>query len=81
MGLTRAFLSYMSKICLPLMRLPWLGGLLAQSAAFLRPFMWLFYNSLLPLEAGLYLILGFTFLPAHSLVVIISCHITLSFLL
>ena len=41
----------------------------------------LFYNSMLTLGARLPLILGFTFLPAHSLVVIMSCHITLSLLL
>ena len=41
----------------------------------------LFYNSLLPLRAGLHLISGFTFLPAYFLIVIMSCHITLSFLL
>ena len=40
----------------------------------------LFYNSLLTLGAGLPLILGFTFLPAHSLIAIMSCYITLSFL-
>ena len=41
----------------------------------------LFYNSLLTLGAEFPLILGFTFLPAHFLIVIMSCHITLSFLL
>ena len=41
----------------------------------------LLYNSLLTLGVELPLILGFTFLPAHFLIVIMSCHITLSFLL
>ena len=41
----------------------------------------LFYNSLLPLGAELYLILGFTFILAYFLIAIMSCHITLSFLL
>ena len=41
----------------------------------------LFYNSLLTLGAGPPLILGFTFLPAYFLIVIMSCQITLSFLL
>lgn len=41
----------------------------------------LFYNSLFPLRAGLHLILGFTFLLAYFLIAIMSCHITLSFLL
>ena len=41
----------------------------------------LFYNSLLTLGAGLPLILGFTLLLAHFLIVTMSCHIILSFLL
>ena len=41
----------------------------------------LFYNSLFTLGAGLPLIVGFTFLPAHFLIAIIFYHITLSFLL
>ena len=41
----------------------------------------LFYNSLLTLGARLPLILGFTFLPAYFLIVVMSCHVTLSFLL
>ena len=41
----------------------------------------LFYNSLPTLGAGLPLILGFTFLPAHSLLAIMFCHSILSFLL
>ena len=48
---------------------------------FFVPLCGLFYNSLLPLGAGLYLILGFTFLPAYFLIAIMSCHITRSFLL
>ena len=35
----------------------------------------------LPLGVGLYLILGLTFLSAHFLISLISCHINLSFLL
>ena len=34
-----------------------------------------------PLGAGLYLILGLTFLLAHFLIALISCHIILLFLL
>ena len=41
----------------------------------------LFYNSLLPLRAGLRLIPGITFLPTYFLIAIMSYHITLSFLL
>ena len=48
---------------------------------FFVPLCGLFYNSLLILGAGLSLVLGFTFLSAHFLIVIMSYHITLSFLL
>ena len=41
----------------------------------------LFYNSLLPLGARLYLILDFTFLLTYFLIAIMSCPITLLFLL
>ena len=80
LGLARAFLPYVSKICLPLSRPPWSGGLLAQSAVrFLT-----FYVSCFLIShqgAGPLLLLGFTFLSAHFLIALISCHVTLSFLL
>ena len=41
----------------------------------------LLFDFPLPLGAGLYLILGLTFLSAHFLIGLISYHITLSFLL
>ena len=41
----------------------------------------LLFDFPLPLGAGLYLILGLTFLSAHFLIALISYHITLSFLL
>ena len=40
----------------------------------------LFFYFPLPLGAGLYLLLGFTFLLTHFLIALISYHITLSFL-
>ena len=41
----------------------------------------LLFDFPLPWGVGLYLILGFTFLSAHFLITLISCHITLSLLL
>ena len=41
----------------------------------------LLFDFPLPLGARLYLILGLTFLSAHFLIALISCHITLLFLL
>ena len=41
----------------------------------------LLFDFPLPLGAGPLLLLGFTFLLAHFLIALISCHVTLSFLL
>ena len=68
LGLVRASLLCMSKICLLLMRSPWFGGSSAQFAVYPWLFMtWaIFWFPILlwlaPLGAGLYLIVGFSFI-------------------
>ena len=75
MGLARAFLSCMSKICSLLMRLLRLGGLLAQSAVLLCPFMFavLSFPALLrgwaSFDTGLYI----------SSSLFLDCHHVLSY--
>ena len=82
MGLTRAFLPYVSKVCLLLTRSPWSGGLPAQSTVrFFDLLCELLFDFPLLLGVGPLLLLGFIFLSAHFLIALISCHVILSFLL
>ena len=82
LGLARAFLPYISKICLPLTHPPWSEGFPAQFAIYFLTFLCeLLFDFPLPLGARPLLLLGFTFLLTHFLIVLISCHVTLSFLL
>ena len=81
MGLARAFLPCMSKN-LPVAlssAMVWRLAYIACRSFFDRLYELLF-DFPLPLGANIYLLLGFTFLSAHFLIALISCHITLSFL-
>ena len=81
LGLAHASFLCVSKICLMLMLSSWSGGLPAQSAVHSWPFMWAAFWFPTPLRGWALLDVGLCLFSVYSLTAIISCHITLSFLL
>ena len=68
-------------ICLLFSHLPWSGGLSAQLAVLSSTlYVSYFFDFPFLLGADIYLSLGFILPSAHFLIVLISCHIILSFL-